>query len=40
LFPPADHPALATLRQADPDNLNPRQALELLYRLKQLSEQD
>jgi DNA mismatch repair protein MutS len=40
LFPPADHPALTALRQADPDSLNPRQALDLLYRLKQLSEQD
>jgi DNA mismatch repair protein MutS len=40
LFPPADHPALAALRAADPDSLSPREALDLMYRLKRLAEQD
>jgi DNA mismatch repair protein MutS len=29
------HPALEALRVADPDALSPKEALELLYRLKQ-----
>ncbi len=32
----ADPPALTLLRDTDPDTLTPKQALELLYRLKQL----
>jgi DNA mismatch repair protein MutS len=35
---PAPHPALDALRDADPDQLSPKAALELLYRLKQLAE--
>ncbi|MCC7549009.1 MAG: DNA mismatch repair protein MutS [Burkholderiales bacterium] len=31
----APHPALAALRALDPDGLTPREALEVLYRLKQ-----
>ncbi len=31
------HPALEILQETDPDELTPRQALELLYRLKKLS---
>ena len=34
----SEHPVLAALRQADPDALSPKEALELLYRLKKLSE--
>ncbi len=35
LFPPQEpEPVLAQLRSIDPDNLTPRQALDLLYRLK------
>jgi DNA mismatch repair protein MutS len=34
---PADHPALARLRDLDPDGLSPREALELLYALKKLA---
>jgi DNA mismatch repair protein MutS len=34
---PAEHPALARLRDLDPDALTPREALELLYALKKLS---
>jgi DNA mismatch repair protein MutS len=34
---PAEHPALARLRDLDPDGLSPREALELLYSLKKLS---
>jgi len=30
------HPALDMLDEIDPDQLNPRQAQELLYRLKEL----
>jgi DNA mismatch repair protein MutS len=30
-----EHPALAGLRAADPDSLTPREALELLYQLRQ-----
>ncbi|KFI23293.1 DNA mismatch repair protein MutS [Nitrosococcus oceani] len=36
LAPPADHPAVQILRDLDPDELTPRQALEKLYELKQL----
>ena len=32
----ADHPALAALAASDPDALNPRQALEFVYRLREL----
>jgi DNA mismatch repair protein MutS len=35
--PPAEHPALEGLRAVDPDRLTPRQALDLLYRLKALA---
>jgi DNA mismatch repair protein MutS len=34
--PPADPPALAALRAADPDALSPRAALDLLFRLQEL----
>ncbi|MDH5326393.1 MAG: DNA mismatch repair protein MutS [Gammaproteobacteria bacterium] len=37
LFADEHHPALEQLRAADVDELTPRQALELLYRLKELS---
>jgi DNA mismatch repair protein MutS len=30
-----EHPALELLRESDPDALSPKQALELLYRLRQ-----
>ncbi len=33
-----DHPALEALREADPDTLSPKEALELLYRLKTISD--
>jgi DNA mismatch repair protein MutS len=32
---PAPHPALEMLRSADPDTMTPREALDLLYRLRQ-----
>jgi DNA mismatch repair protein MutS len=32
------HPALELLRDADPDQLAPKAALDLLYRLKRLAE--
>jgi DNA mismatch repair protein MutS len=35
---PAPHPALDALRDTDPDQLSPKAALELVYRLKQLAE--
>ena len=35
----AEHPAVALLRDANPDDLAPREALELLYRLKQLAQE-
>jgi DNA mismatch repair protein MutS len=38
LFGPETHPALAILTETDPDSLSPRQALELLYRLKTLAQ--
>ncbi|HET7307644.1 MAG TPA: DNA mismatch repair protein MutS [Gammaproteobacteria bacterium] len=31
--PQAEHPVVATLRDVDPENLTPKQALDLLYRL-------
>jgi DNA mismatch repair protein MutS len=34
--PAPEHPALEGLRQADPDALSPREALELVYRLRKL----
>ncbi|WP_092991752.1 DNA mismatch repair protein MutS [Thiohalomonas denitrificans] len=34
---PEAHPAVTALGEADPDELSPRQALDLLYRLKRLS---
>jgi DNA mismatch repair protein MutS len=34
--PPPPSPALQAIRELDPDSLSPRQALEILYRLKQL----
>ena len=36
LFEAQPHPATEQLREIDPDDLTPRQALEALYRLKQL----
>jgi len=35
---PPVHPALEALRDADPDALSPKEALELLYRLRRLSD--
>ena len=35
---PPPHAALEALREADPDALSPKEALELLYRLKKLSD--
>ena len=35
---PPSHPALEALREADPDALSPKDALDLLYKLKRLSE--
>jgi DNA mismatch repair protein MutS len=35
---PRTHPALEILRQSDPDSLSPKEALELLYRLKQTAD--
>ena len=35
--PGAAHPALAELRATDADSLTPREALELVYRLKTLA---
>ena len=34
-----EHPVVAMLRECNPDDLAPREALELLYRLKQLSQE-
>jgi DNA mismatch repair protein MutS len=34
--PPAPHPAVSALEALDPDELTPRAALELLYRLKRM----
>jgi DNA mismatch repair protein MutS len=36
--PPPGHPALDALRRLNPDDLPPRKALEVLYRLKSLAE--
>jgi DNA mismatch repair protein MutS len=36
---PEPHPALDMLRQADPDSLSPKEALELLYQLRKLTDQ-
>jgi DNA mismatch repair protein MutS len=38
--PPAESAVLEALRAIDPDSLSPREALELLYRLKQLGASD
>ncbi len=38
--PPPPHPVLQRLAELDPDDLSPRQALELLYRLKKLATGD
>jgi DNA mismatch repair protein MutS len=38
LFPAETHPALEALAGTDPDALSPRQALDILYRLKTLAE--
>lgn len=35
LFVSPEHPVVDTLRELDPDSLTPRQAMELLYQLKQ-----
>ena len=35
---PETHPALEMLRQSDPDALTPRDALELLYRLRKIAD--
>ena len=35
----SEHPVVAMLRESNPDDLAPREALELLYRLKQLSQE-
>lgn len=40
LFAPSDSAALQYLDQLDPDQLSPRQAMEQLYRLKQLRERE
>jgi DNA mismatch repair protein MutS len=37
LFTPEPHPAVKILVETEPDTLSPRQALEVLYRLKALS---
>ena len=38
LFPPQhDHPLATALQGVDPDNLTPRQALELVYKLKEMA---
>lgn len=36
--PPAPHPAIETLSKLDPDCINPRQALDLVYKLKEMTE--
>jgi DNA mismatch repair protein MutS len=36
LFGPEEHPVVAELRRIDPDGLTPREALELLFRLREL----
>jgi DNA mismatch repair protein MutS len=37
---PEEHPALAALREASPDALTPKQALDLVYQLKRLLDED
>ncbi len=37
LFTEAEHPAVTELRSTDPDALSPREALDILYRLKTLA---
>jgi len=37
LFEGGEHPAVTALRDCDPDELSPRQALDRLYELKRLS---
>jgi DNA mismatch repair protein MutS len=38
LFAPQhDHPLVTALQGVDPDNLTPRQALELVYKLKEMA---
>jgi DNA mismatch repair protein MutS len=37
LFAPMDHPLVAELAEIDPDSLTPRQALEMLYRLRDMA---
>jgi DNA mismatch repair protein MutS len=32
------HPAIEALRETDPDALSPKEALDLIYRLKKMSE--
>jgi DNA mismatch repair protein MutS len=39
LFAPETHPVVAALTDIEPDALSPRQALEILYRLKALAKQ-
>ena len=34
---PVENPALSKLKAINPDNLTPKQALDLLYELKRLS---
>jgi DNA mismatch repair protein MutS len=38
--PPAAHPALSLLQDADPDALSPKEALDLIYRLRSLTGDD
>jgi DNA mismatch repair protein MutS len=40
LFQAAPHPAVHRLSQVEPDQLSPRQALDLIYTLKELARQD
>ena len=35
---PEPHPALELLRRSDPDSLSPKDALELLYRLRKIAD--
>jgi DNA mismatch repair protein MutS len=37
LFAPMEHPVVAELKELQPDELSPRQALDLLYRLRDLA---
>jgi DNA mismatch repair protein MutS len=38
--PAPQHPALAALRDADPDALSPKQALELMYKLHEMAQEE